>query len=76
MLVAAGKNGIRKAEDLKKPDAAGKPRRFGIWSVDFGMAPLAFLRKQGVAGEIVPAEYRHRAFSLGRGGCDFRYGIQ
>ena len=54
MLVAAGKNGIRKAEDLKKPDAAGKPRRFGIWSVDFGMAPLAFLRKQGVAGEIVP----------------------
>lgn len=54
MLIAARKSGITQPKDLKTPTPAGKPRRFGIWEVDFGAVPLAFLRQQGVTEEIVP----------------------
>ncbi|MDR0932692.1 MAG: ABC transporter substrate-binding protein [Victivallales bacterium] len=54
MLVGSRKSGIAHLKDLKTLTAANKPRRFGIWEVDFGAVPLAFLRQHGVDGEIVP----------------------
>ncbi len=55
MLVARASSGVTGPSSLRNPHPEGRPLRFGIWGVDFGLLPRILLRQQKAENpEILP----------------------
>lgn len=53
VLVARSSSGVTDAASLRNPHREGRPLRFGIWGVDFGMLPRILLRQQKVENPAI-----------------------